>query len=61
VVINSFTEFGIFGESNYGILFYQLVIFSISFTQRPHLTRREQQWLAHRRPELGAMSPMGNN
>lgn len=26
VIINSFTEFGIFGESNYGIQFYQLII-----------------------------------
>lgn len=31
LVINSFTEFGIFGESNYGILFYQLLILYISF------------------------------
>ncbi len=28
LLINSMTEFGIFGESNYGILFYQFVIFS---------------------------------
>ena len=26
LIINSITEFGIFGEANYGILFYQLVI-----------------------------------
>jgi O-antigen ligase len=26
ILINSFTEFGIFGESNYGIQFYQLLI-----------------------------------
>ncbi|MBK9994226.1 MAG: O-antigen ligase family protein [Saprospiraceae bacterium] len=26
LLINSFTEFGIFGESNYGILFYQLIL-----------------------------------
>jgi exopolysaccharide production protein ExoQ len=31
LIINSFTEFGIFGESNYGILFYQLLILYISF------------------------------
>jgi exopolysaccharide production protein ExoQ len=42
VIINSFTEFGIFGESNYGILFYQLVIFMIAFENRKHLTRAEQ-------------------
>lgn len=32
VIINSFTEFGIFGETNYGILFYQLLIFFISIS-----------------------------
>jgi len=31
IIINSFTEFGVFGESNYGILFYQLIILYISF------------------------------
>jgi exopolysaccharide production protein ExoQ len=48
VIINSFTEFGIFGESNFGVLFYQLVILYISFRkgelittqQRLHLERR---------------------
>jgi O-antigen ligase len=30
LLINSFTEFGIFGETNYGILFYLLLVFSIS-------------------------------
>jgi len=47
IIINSFTEFGIFGESNYGILFYQLIIMYISFRkgniltplQRLHLIR----------------------
>ncbi len=42
VIINSFTEFGIFGESNYGILFYQLVIFMIAFDNRKYLTRVEK-------------------
>ena len=32
ILINSFTEFGIFGESNYGIQFYQLLIFLFFFT-----------------------------
>ncbi len=27
IIVNSITEFGIFGESNYGILFYQFLIF----------------------------------
>ena len=30
VLINSFTEFGIFGETNYGILFYLFIVFSLS-------------------------------
>lgn len=30
LLINSFTEFGIFGETNYGILFYLLLIFTVS-------------------------------
>lgn len=45
IMINSFTEFGIFGESNYGILFYQFIIFSISFEQSPYLTRGEKAHL----------------
>nr|WP_236676382.1 O-antigen ligase family protein [Chryseolinea lacunae] len=42
VLINSFTEFGIFGESNYGIMFYQLLIFSISFRSGGELTSRQK-------------------
>jgi O-antigen ligase len=49
VIINSFTEFGIFGESNYGILFYQLMIFSISFQPAPFLTMREKLYLETKR------------
>ena len=30
ILINSLTEFGIFGETNYGILFYLLLVFTIS-------------------------------
>lgn len=54
VIINSFTEFGIFGETNYGILFYQLLIFSISMKPARHLTRLEQQYLRFKRPDLPA-------
>lgn len=43
LIINSFTEFGIFGESNYGILFYQLVILYISFRPGKILSPR-QKW-----------------
>lgn len=53
VIINSFTEFGIFGESNYGILFYQMLIFSISFKNNPRLTSFQKLYLRKRRPELG--------
>ncbi len=42
ILINSFTEFGIFGESNYGILFYQLCIFMIVFEKRKYFTRAEK-------------------
>lgn len=52
ILINSFTEFGIFGESNYGILFYQLIIFSISFKNRTHLTPIQKLHLKKRRPEV---------
>jgi len=50
--INSFTEFGIFGESNYGILFYQLIILYISFKQNTILTPGQRLYLLKRRPEL---------
>ncbi|PBQ34504.1 exopolysaccharide transporter [Sphingobacteriaceae bacterium] len=52
IVINSFTEFGIFGESNYGILFYQLLIFSVSFKDSAHLTLSQKFYLKRKRPEL---------
>jgi len=54
IMINSFTEFGIFGESNYGILFYQLLIFSIAFQNTGRLTRREKISLKRKRPDLSA-------
>jgi exopolysaccharide production protein ExoQ len=52
VLINSFTEFGIFGDSNYGILFYQMIIFLIAFKSTPHLTNIQKLQLKKRRPEL---------
>ena len=52
ILINSFTEFGIFGESNYGILFYQLIIFSVAFKNRTHLTPIQKLHLKKRRPEV---------
>jgi len=52
VIINSLTEFGIFGETNYGILFYQLLIFYISIQRPKHLTTLEKTKLRIRRPEV---------
>jgi exopolysaccharide production protein ExoQ len=52
VIINSFTEFGIFGESNYGILFYQLVILYISFRKSNVITPLQRIHLKKRRPEM---------
>lgn len=48
IIINSFTEFGVFGESNYGILFYQLVILYISFQAGTILTPRQRLHLVKR-------------
>ncbi|HOY49449.1 MAG TPA: hypothetical protein PK281_08615, partial [Flavobacteriales bacterium] len=42
ILINSFTEFGIFGETNYGILFYQLIIFYITMQLPNQLSLRER-------------------
>ena len=42
ILINSFTEFGIFGETNYGILFYQLLIFYGVMQYSENLSRRER-------------------
>lgn len=50
IVINSFTEFGIFGESNYGILFYQVLVFMLTLVpkkafgkQQYSIRKREQR------------------
>ena len=52
IIINSFTEFGIFGESNYGIMFYQIIIFSIAFRNNNHLTQMQKIILTKKRPDL---------
>ncbi|MBB5647183.1 O-antigen ligase family protein [Pedobacter cryoconitis] len=52
VIINSFTEFGIFGETNYGILFYQMLIFSISLKKFDRFTISERLYLKRRRPDF---------
>lgn len=52
IFINSLTEFGIFGESNYGILFYQLVIFSVCLAPSRRPSRVQSLLLSKRRPGL---------
>lgn len=52
IIINSFTEFGIFGESNYGILFYQLLIFSTSFKRTSFLTSVQKSILLRKRSDI---------
>ncbi len=42
LLINSFTEFGIFGESNFGILFYQLIIIYVSLQSSNILTLKQK-------------------
>ena len=42
LLINSFTEFGVFGEANYGILFYQFLIWLFVFQPREKLTLHEK-------------------
>lgn len=56
VIINSFTEFGIFGETNYGILFYQLLIFYISIRPHERFTISEKNYLRRKRPDLCSQS-----
>ncbi|URC11708.1 O-antigen ligase [Flavobacterium sp. B183] len=52
VLINSFTEFGIFGESNYGILFYQMIIFSVCFKNNKQFTSLQKIYLRKKRPDF---------
>lgn len=49
ILINSFTEFGIFGETNYGILFYQMIVFYITMSLPKQLNRQDQMKLKIRR------------
>jgi exopolysaccharide production protein ExoQ len=52
VLINSFTEFGIFGETNFGILLYQLLILYLSIRINPRLSASEKIFLRQKRPDL---------
>jgi exopolysaccharide production protein ExoQ len=51
VLINSFTEFGIFGETNFGILLYQVLILYLSLRVNPRLSRPEKIFLRQKRPD----------
>ncbi len=42
ITINSFTEFGIFGENNFGILFYQFLIGLFVIQYLPKFTNKEK-------------------
>jgi exopolysaccharide production protein ExoQ len=52
VIINSFTEFGIFGETNYGILLYQVLILYLSLRINPRLSKPQKLFLRKKRPDL---------
>ena len=45
VLINSFTEFGIFGESNYGIQFYQFILLFFVVSVKPHVSAKPKKML----------------
>jgi O-antigen ligase len=59
LLINSFTEFGIFGQSNFGILFYQLLIFLTCLRFNARLTAPERRVLRLRRPDLALVPAAG--
>ena len=47
LLINSFTEFGIFGETNYGILFYLFILFDCSLEPKGESSRIHEQIKTH--------------
>lgn len=51
ILINSFTEFGIFGETNYGILFYQLLIWLFVIKMDTKLSARDLLIIKKKKPE----------
>lgn len=52
VMINSFTEFGAFGDANYGILFWQFLIFLFLFKKRKFTTSYEKTRLKRLKTNL---------
>lgn len=57
VMINSFTEFGIFGDANYGILFWQFLMFLFIFEKREHFTSIERAKLRRFYSQFGKCNP----
>ena len=53
IFINSLTEFGIFGETNYGILFYQFLILLFITQIRENLSKEENYKLRLFRRKMG--------
>ena len=49
IMINSFTEFGIFGEANFGILFYQLLIWLFVVKYNSNLSVKQKIRVANRK------------
>ncbi len=58
ILINSFTEFGIFGETNFGILFYQILIWMNTIKYSPVFTSSQklQLTISGRFPEIARVS-----
>ena len=47
LMINSATEFGIFGETNYGIMFYQMVFLMFTFHAMRSKNNHQEFWELH--------------
>jgi O-antigen ligase len=52
IMINSLTEFGIFGEANFGILFYQLLIWLFVVKYDPNLSFKQKIILENKKLTL---------
>ena len=52
ILINSFTEFGIFGEANFGILFYQFLIWLFALRCSMQFSLKQSLTLKKKRPDF---------
>ncbi len=59
VFINSITEFGIFGDANYGILFWQFLVLLFVFKPAERLSRDERIKLARFQRKYGQLATAG--